>query len=308
MNEADHVPVLLQEVLVALAPRAGDVSVDCTAGLGGHAAAVASRMGTGRVVLLDADPAMLARAEARVREVAPGCDVIARRANFAEVERVVGELGLRANTVLADLGFCSAQMADGARGFSFMREGPLDLRLDPGLATTAADLVNTLPERELASIFRDLGEEPRASVVARKIAEVRRESPILTTDRLAELIRTVVPRTSAGIDPATRAFQALRIAVNDELGVLDALLASLNRGAKAKEGWLAPGARVGIISFHSLEDRPVKAALGEMVRAGRAEVIGAKLVEADEDERRRNPRARSAKLRAVRLGESSLQT
>ncbi len=295
-------PVLLGEVVAALAPCADSTYVDCTAGLGGHAAEIASRMGAGQVVLIDADPTMLARAEARVREAAPGCTVVARRGNFAEAERLVDALGLKADMVLADLGFCSAQMDEGERGFSFMRDGPLDMRLDPGLSTSAADLVNTLPERELASIFRDFGEEPRASQVARKIVGARSESPILTTVRLAELIRAIVPRSPAGIDPATRVFQALRIAVNDELGVLDALLSSVARGASGG-GWLAPGARVGIISFHSLEDRPVKTALGELVRRGLAEAAGARLVEAGEDERRRNPRARSAKLRAVRLGD-----
>lgn len=299
-------PVLLGEVVAALAPCADSTYVDCTAGLGGHAAEIASRMGAGQVVLIDADPTMLARAEARVREAAPGCTVVARRGNFAEAERLVDALGLKADMVLADLGFCSAQMDEGERGFSFMRDGPLDMRLDPGLSTSAADLVNTLPERELASIFRDFGEEPRASQVARKIVGARSESPILTTVRLAELIRAIVPRSPAGIDPATRVFQALRIAVNDELGALE-------RALPAAVEMLRPGGRLAAISFHSLEDRIVKSFLRrkasmDPVWAGLPQVpahalpamrlVGRK-IRPSAAEVAANPRARSAVLRVA---------
>lgn len=309
----DHIPVLLDHVLDALAPQPGQTYADATAGLGGHALEVARRLGpTGHVVLNDVDPANLAQAEANLREaLGPDCPRLTTLlGNFADLPRRMIELGLGADAILADLGFSSNQMANAARGLSFQTDAPLDMRLDPTLPTTAADLVATLPVDELTRILADYGEERHAHRIARRLVEARTAGPIRTTFQLAELVRAAQPRhpgSGDGIDPATRTFQALRIAVNDELGVLESLLASIERAARALSGappgrtWLAPGARVALISFHSLEDRLVKRAFADLVRAQLAQDIGPRLRRADEDELRVNRRARSARLRAVHL-------
>ena len=305
MPDPRHIPVLLAEVLEALGPRPRECYADCTAGLGGHAAAIAPALRPGgRVILSDLDPGNLARAAAAVAGAAPGLEVRSFHGNFVSLPRRLAAEGLAADIVLADLGFASCQMDDPARGFAFSREGLLDMRLDPTGPTTAADLVGTLPETELVRILRDYGEEKAARAVARKIVAVRREASIATTAQLAEIVRSVV-RRDGGIDPATRTFQALRIAVNDELGALEGLLAAVARGAKAQgTGWLAAGARVAIVSFHSLEDRMVKRAFGDLVSAGLAEAVGRQPVTPGEEEVGVNPRARSAKLRAIRLQKS----
>jgi 16S rRNA (cytosine1402-N4)-methyltransferase len=200
---------------------------------------------------------------------------------------------------------------DPARGFSFMRDGPLDMRLDPGSPITAGELVNTMPERELAELIRDLGEEPpdMARRIAAKVVSERKAAPIETTGRLASVVRSAIPTARAfasSIHPATRTFQALRIAVNDELGNLERLLGAVGRAAVAvsqgRAAWLAPGARVGIISFHSLEDRPVKLRFAELVERGLATALTRKPVTATEEEIAANPRARSAKFRAIVVG------
>lgn len=330
-----HIPVLLDEVLEVLRPRPGEVYVDCTAGLGGHAAAIAARVSPGgTVVLNDADPGNLRRAEAHVKSVAGGAvRVEAFHGNFAEVPRRLREVGLIADMVLADLGFASTQVEDAERGLSFMREGPLDMRFDPSSPVTAAELVATLPENELARILHEYGEEREARRIARKLVEARRAGPISTTGALAALVRSAVgkrqgdrgrghPRGkgAGGIDPATRTFQALRIAVNDEMGSLTSLLEAVRREARRVaetadparragsplvqgngSAWLHPGARIAIISFHSLEDRPVKRAFADMVSAGHAEHLSRKPIMASEAEVSRNARSRSAKLRAVRI-------
>jgi 16S rRNA (cytosine1402-N4)-methyltransferase len=192
--------------------------------------------------------------------------------------------------VLADLGFASDQMDRADRGFSFRGDGPLDMRLDTTAGETAADLVNRLSEAALADIFWEYGEERHSRRVARRVAERRAEKPFETTAELAEVVRRSVPR-SGGIDPATRVFQALRIAVNDELGALDRLLAALPRVVK-------PGGRAGVISFHSLEDRRVKTAFRNPAVW---QPVTKKPVEATDEEVARNPRARSAKLRVAVL-------
>ncbi len=312
--------MLLNETIAALAPQAGETLLDCTAGLGGHAAALARGLGSGgAVVLFDLDPGNLALARARVAAEAPGVRIETVHASFAEAPRRLPALGLRADTVLADLGFASPQVDDPARGFSFSRDGPLDMRLNPMAGPTAADLVNSLPLEELTRIIGEYGEERRARAVAERIIAARAVQPLRSTGDLAELVRSVVRRSAPshggrGIDPATRTFQAMRIAVNDELGNLEALLASVSKsarvvgspprspaGAAPPPGWLAEGARIAIISFHSLEDRPVKRAFGELVSAGRAREITRGAVQASEAEIGRNPRAGSAKLRAIRL-------
>lgn len=289
------------EVLALLKPERGHVFVDATAGLGGHAALVASRLGPGGVVVLnDLDAGNLAKAAERVRLAGPArVEVI--HGNFAGLPGALGRLGLTADMVLADLGFASSQVDDPARGLSFRVDGPLDMRLDPSGAETAATLVNSLPQSELARIIREYGEERHAAAVARKLVAARAAEPITTTRRLAELVRSVVPRSADSIDPATRTFQALRIAVNDELGSLDAFLLGLTRPVlPGGPRWLSPGARVAIISFHSLEDRRVKEAFAALAGAGACGKPGP-LVRPSEGEIAANPRARSAKLRGVEL-------
>lgn len=310
-----HVPVLLREVVRLLDPRPGETVVDCTAGLGGHAAVLAQRLGArGRMVLNDLDPTNLSRAEAFVRMLPDSPEVVAIRGNFAELPRRLAERGIGADAVLVDLGFASSQMDNPARGFSFQREGPLDMRLDPEGATTAARLVNTLPEQELGEIIRDLGEERHWRRIAAKLVAERARAPIETTARLAAIVTDAVggPGRSAGrIHPATKTFQALRIAVNDELGALRSLLESVSRvasglgiGAGAGALWLnrgGRGARIGVIAFHSLEDRLVKHAFADLVKRGLAEALTKRPIEASEQEQRENPRSRSAKLRVIRL-------
>jgi 16S rRNA (cytosine1402-N4)-methyltransferase len=322
-HQLSHVPVLLREAIELLDPRAGEVVIDCTAGLGGHASAMAERLGpTGTVVLMDLDPVNLQVAADRVRALPEGPRVVAWHASFAEVaaRMVKGIAGAAregqitslspASVVLADLGFASGQVDDPRRGFSFMRDGPLDMRLNPATPITAAELVNTLPESDLARLIREYGEEPPE--VSRKIARIvvqeRKSGPIETTVRLAEIVRAAVGAARAhasSIHPATRTFQALRIAVNDEIGSLERLLESIDRAATAvaagKNTWLAPGARIGIIGFHSLEDRPVKRRFAGLVERGLAEPVTHKPVVASDAETQANPRARSAKLRVVRL-------
>ena len=301
-----HIPVLIERVLDLLAPRSGETYVDCTAGLGGHAAAIAREVGPeGVVVLNDLDPANLEAAAAHVREVAgvgaPRVEAV--HGSFAGLLRELERRELRADMLLTDLGFSSVHVDDASRGFSFQADAPLDMRYDPTGPVTAADLVAGLSEGELAELIRDFGEDRQARAIARKLVDARRAEPITTTGQLARVVRSVSGRARGeGIDPATRTFQALRIAVNDEIGSLQALLASIERAAVRRgAGPLAAGARIAIISFHSLEDRPVKQAFQRLADAGLAERLTTAPARASERELADNPRARSAKLRAIRL-------
>ena len=289
--EPKHLPVLADDVLRLLDPTPGETWVDATVGAGGHARMIAGRVAPGgRLVGLDQDATMLDLARPRL----DGLPVTLVRANFDQLPEVLANLGIETvDGVLADLGFASDQVGDPARGFSFKEDGPLDMRLDPSAGQTAADLVNRMSEKALADTFWEYGEERHSRRVARRIVERRAEKPFATTGELAEVVRRGVPR-SGGIDPATRVFQALRIAVNDELGSLDRLLAALPRVLKA-------GGRAGVISFHSLEDRRVKQAFR---RKDIWTVLTKKPVKAGDDEVRANPRARSAKLRAAKRSES----
>jgi 16S rRNA (cytosine1402-N4)-methyltransferase len=288
-REPSHLPVLPGETLRLLDPKPGETWVDCTVGAGGHARLIAEKLGNaGRLIGLDQDPTMLALAQTRMS----GLPIALLHANFDQLPEVLANLGINSvDGILADLGFCSDQLQQTARGLSFREDGPLDMRLDPTAGETAADLVNRMSEAGLADVFWEYGEERYSRRIARKIVERRTDRPFTTTTDLASLVRSCVPR-SGKIDPATRVFQALRIAVNDELGSLDRLLAAV-------PGIVRPGGRVGIISFHSLEDRRVKHAF----RNSEAwEQRTKKPVEAGDEETARNPRARSAKLRvAVRL-------
>jgi 16S rRNA (cytosine1402-N4)-methyltransferase len=283
-----HVPVMPAEVLEWLAPQPGQVVVDATVGVGGHAQLVADRLTpTGRLIGLDQDAAMLALARRRLTRGS----VTLVQSNFDQLRLVLDQLGLnRVDGLLADLGMCSDQLDDPARGFSFQQPGPLDMRLNPAEGEPASGLLKRLNERDLADLFWKHGEERFSRRIARKIVETRRRTPLETTDQLAELVRRCVPRPKGRqIDPATRVFQALRIAVNDELGALDRFLAVLPNCLKS-------GGRAVMISFHSLEDRRVKQAFRDRKVW---QVLTKKPIQASPDELARNPRARSAKLRSA---------
>ncbi|MEX2672583.1 MAG: 16S rRNA (cytosine(1402)-N(4))-methyltransferase RsmH [Phycisphaeraceae bacterium] len=294
-----HAPVMVAEVLELLEPRPGQAVLDCTVGRGGHAAAIMPRLVPGgRYIGLDADAA-------NVRELQEMADetpvpMTLAHANFVDARRVLDESGVDlVDGLLADLGFASTQMDRADRGLSFNAEGPLDMRLDQTAKTTAADLVNEASEQELADIIFRYGEERASRKIARKIVEKRQEHPIKTTRELADICSAAYGPAARRqrIDPATRTFQALRIAVNDELGALEQLLASLEKLVK-------PGGRVAIISFHSLEDRMVKQAFKALVAAGKAKGLTRKPLVAKDAERAANRRSRSAKLRAIELVDS----
>jgi 16S rRNA (cytosine1402-N4)-methyltransferase len=282
-----HRPVLLNEVVAWLMPREGAVLVDGTVGAGGHAAVLAAGLGTtGRLIGLDRDPEMLALAG----RTTDGLPVTLVRAPYSDLGAVLDDLRIDAvDGILLDLGLSSDQLAWAHRGFSFGADGPLDMRYDPEGDTTAAGVINTWSEEELARLFFDYGEERHSRRVARRIVEARRIEPIATTGRLAEIVRKSIPGKWGPIDPATRVFQALRIAVNAELEHLDSALDDL-------ADWLKPGGRAAVLSFHSLEDRRVKVAFRDDPRLA---VLTRKPVVATAEEVAVNPRARSAKLRVA---------
>ena len=306
-----HVPVMVREVVGALAVERAAVYADATAGLGGHALAVAAGMpANGVVVLNDADGATLARARASVEAGAGGRRVETIQGNFAEMPRRLAERGLAADAVLADLGFSSVQVEEAGRGFSFMRDGPLDMRFDPTKGASAADLIATMSQEELADLLWEYGEERGSRRIAERIVARRAVRPISTTSELVSVVIEAIGERGGGprIHAATRTFQGLRIAVNDELGCLRSFLESIARaavqhrgGSDRGSGWLRPGARVAIITFHSLEDRVVKEAFRDLVDRDLAMVVSRKPIEASGEEVAHNPRARSAKLRAVEL-------
>jgi 16S rRNA (cytosine1402-N4)-methyltransferase len=277
-----------REVLELLAPAPGQIVVDATVGGGGHARMIAERLGPkGRLFGLDQDPAMLELA----RQSLDRLPVILVHANFDQLRQVLDAQKISAvDAVLADLGFSSDQLADAERGLSFLQPGPLDMRLDPTRGEPASALLHRLNERDLADLIYEFGEERFSRRIARRIVEARRTKRIETTEQLVELVRRCVPRgRGQRIDPATRTFQALRIAVNDELSALDRLLAVLPRCVKQ-------GGRAAIISFHSLEDRRVKQAFRDKQTW---ESLTRKPMQPSDEESRDNPRARSAKLRAA---------
>jgi len=293
-----QVPVLLGEVLAGLAPRAGGRFVDGTLGGGGHAAAVLEASAPdGRLLGIDADPAALAAARARL--AAFGERVRLAHGNFRDLGRLAHEYGFDSvDGVLLDIGVSSHQLDTPERGFSFTADARLDMRLDPTSGETAADLVNDTPEGELADLIYRYGEERGSRRVARFIAEARRKRPIETTGELAELVARALGGRHGKIHPATRTFQALRIATNRELESLETTL------PQAVE-LLAEGGRLAIISFHSLEDRIVKlffraeSGYGGSQQPARLQIITKKPIEASEQEARANPRSRSAKLRVA---------
>jgi 16S rRNA (cytosine1402-N4)-methyltransferase len=300
----EHRPVLLAEVLAALDLRPGQIVVDCTLGFAGHSVELLQRVGpTGKLIATDLDPNNLPRAEPKL--AALGFPFMLHPGNFAGLPRILSEAGISGvDGLLADLGMSSMQVDDAARGFSFMRDGPLDMRMDPTRGKTAADLLNTLPPEELAAALRELGDEPQADAIAAAIVARRETQPLRRTAELRELIERAAPvRIVRGPDapperkqrllPATRVFQALRILVNRELANLTQLLRVL-------PDVLNPGGTAAIISFHSGEDRLIKAAFRDGVRAGVYEAASDEPIRPTDEEKRANPRARSAKLRWAR--------
>ena len=287
-----HRPVLVAEVLAHLAPKdtAGALVVDGTVGYGGHAEAMLSAWPQARLLGLDRDLAALRATKLRLARFGPRARLF--HASYADLDEVLGEAAEgRPLAVLLDLGVSSPQLDVAARGFSFRSpEATADMRFDPEAGgPTAADLVNRLPEADLARLLLEHGGERRARVVARALVAAR---PVRTVGDLAHAVRRVVRRDASGIDPATRTFQALRMAVNDEPG-------HLARGLRAALHATLPGGRVAVISFHSGEERAVKAAFAEAVRDGRARVVTAKGVRPTEMETRENPRASPARLRVA---------
>ncbi|HEX3536601.1 MAG TPA: 16S rRNA (cytosine(1402)-N(4))-methyltransferase RsmH [Stellaceae bacterium] len=301
---AEHIPVLLDEVIGALMPRDGAIYVDGTFGAGGYSAALltASRC---RVLGIDRDPEALRRGAALAARHGGRLTLIEGR--FGDMDRLVADATPEPIAGIAlDLGVSSIQLDTAERGFSFRLDGPLDMRMGAD-GTTAADLVAELPEAKLAALIRDLGEERYARRIARAIAAQRQRQPIRRTGELAEIVRGAVPTREPGLDPATRTFQALRIAVNDELGEID-------RGLAAAERLLMPGGRIAVVSFHSLEDTRVKNFLrrrssgapqtsrhlpATAARPPSFTLVWRRAVRPSIDEIARNPRARSARLRAA---------
>ena len=305
MTGVAHIPVLLTEVIVALAPTSGAVLVDGTFGAGGYSRALLDSAAC-RVFAIDRDPLAIERGGTLAKHY--GGRLILVPGRFGDMASLLAEHGVAAvNGVTFDLGVSSMQIDNASRGFSFQKDGPLDMRMETQ-GPSAADMVNSLPEAELADILWRYGEERHSRRVARAIVSDRKARAFTTTTQLAELVRRVVPRSKDAIDPATRTFQGLRIAVNDELDEVD-------RGLAAAEQLLAPGGRLAVVSFHSLEDRRVKEFLRE--RSGAAaqpsrhqpvqpanripsfRLLAKKPITPGPDEARANPRARSARLRVA---------
>jgi 16S rRNA (cytosine1402-N4)-methyltransferase len=304
-----HISVMPAEVLEALRPRSGGRYIDGTAGGGGHTALLLEHSAPdGQVLAIDADPQALARVAERLPEALATGRLRLAQGNFVQMKRLAEQAGFQqVDGILLDLGLSSDQLADRERGFSFAGDGPLDMRFDPTTPTTAADLVNTLPESELADLLWRYGEERRSRQIARRIVQARAQEPITRAAALARLAAAGVPGHPGGIHPATRTFQALRIAVNDELkNLTETLPQALDL--------LAPGGRLAVISFHSLEDRIVKHSFQAEARGcicppdvpvcvcshqARGRLITRHPLEASQAEQAQNPRSRSAKLRVI---------
>lgn len=298
-----HLPVLMQEVLEALQPQKGKLIFDGTLGGGGHSEALLQH--GARVVAMDQDEEAIKHASARLKPY--GERFCALRGNFRHFPQIIEETGISGfDGMLIDIGVSSHQLDDAARGFSFMRDAPLDMRMDTDAEQTAADIVNTASEEELTRIFFDYGEEQNARRIARAIVKARSSRLITTTMQLAEIVSTASPKRGKR-HPATLVFQALRIAVNDELAALRDFLAAAPK-------WLKPGGRLAVITFHSLEDRIVKQTLAHLAapQLDRPEwpaprpnpdhfltLVTKKPIEASADETALNPRARSARLRVA---------
>jgi 16S rRNA (cytosine1402-N4)-methyltransferase len=297
MKSPQHVPVLLEEALEYLNVRSGGVIVDATLGLAGHASEIAKRLGAkGRLICFDRDPEAMEAAKVRLEEVKAELElagsempeVVFEPRAFSEASSVIEQGSL--DGLLADFGVSSLQLDEAHRGFSFRTDGPLDMRMDTRDGETAEQVVNQEDENELADLIYEFGEERRSRRIARAIVRAR---PISTTAELAQVISAAAPSMKGDkIHPATRTFQALRIRVNNELGEIQSLL-------KSAGSLLKPGGRLVLISFHSLEDRLVKDAFREAGQAKIMKVLTKKPIVAVEQEQLRNPRSRSAKMRAA---------
>ena len=303
--EPEHLPVMLEETLRCLAPRPGETMLDGTLGLGGHAAEILSRLSPGgELIGLDRDPEALTLAAKRLDGVGGNYRLL--HGTFDRVGELLKELELSSDGafdgLLLDLGVSSMQLDRAERGFSFRNDGPLDMRMDPGEEESAASWLAQAPVEELARVIRRYGEEPQAGKIARAIDRARRERPITTTAELSSLIEELVPRRGKKIHPATKTFQAIRIAVNRELDCLRDALEKLDR-------YMKPGGRVVVLSYHSLEDRLVKTVFRDRVREGLFISHPDGLQRPTQTEVQSNPRSRSARLRAVvRAGEAGSST
>jgi len=322
MSQTQHVPVMLEEVLTLLQPGPGRQFIDGTVGGGGHTEAILARSAPdGRVLGIDADPNALARVRERLAPSVENGRLVLVQESFAELARIADAAGfVSVQGILLDLGFSSDQMNDAQRGFAFSVDGPLDMRFDQSQPETAADLVNSASEQELADIFWRYGEETRSRQIARRIVRERARQPIARTAQLAALAASGMRYKAGAIHPATRVFQALRIAVNHELDCLEAVLPQmldvLSEGGDKKNEESGGGGRMVIIAFHSLEDRMVKEFMRRESRdcicpphtpvcvcghKARLRLLTRKPVIPTEQEIRVNPRARSAKLRAAEI-------
>lgn len=294
MAEFSHIPVLKHEAIEALAIREGGVYVDVTVGLGGYTASIADQLSTGKVIGFDADSRALAIAEETLAEY--GDKIILKHSNFRYIDRVLGELNVsEVDGIVADLGLSSMELDDGSRGFSFREDAPLDMRFDiESQDFTAWDLVNTYSQDELTQLFKTLGDEPFSGRIARVIVEARRIKKIETTQELADIVVSIVPKKFAkkSIHPATRVFQAIRMEVNDEIGALKSLLSS-------SFSLLSSSGRLVIVSFHSGEDRIVKQMFRDWQQLGLGTILTKKPIVPTDSEINLNPRSRSAKLRAI---------
>ena len=300
-----HRPIMVREVLQALAPQPGQIAIDCTLGYGGHAQELlAAVQPDGRLLALDSDPIEVPKTEARLRALGfPTESLVVKRMNYAGIARLIEtEAPGGADVLLADLGLSSMQIDDPARGFTFKVDGPLDMRMNPEHGQSASVLLSKLSEHELARLLKDNADEPLASTMARAILLAHARTPLTTTRALAAVVRRVMTaqsrRSSEMPDDAVRrVFQALRIAVNDELGSLDTFLEQLPHCLK-------PGGRVAILSFHSGEDRRVKKAFKNGLTDGLYASIADDVIRPSAEEQRANPRSSAAKLRwAIRADE-----
>lgn len=308
MEDFTHVSVLLQEVVDALNIRPDGVYVDGTLGRAGHSREIAGRLTTGRLIAIDRDQAALDAAPGRLGALMDKVSLL--HGNFADLSALLDSTGVdKADGMLFDLGVSSPQLDDETRGFSYLKDAPLDMRMDTSAPLTARDIVNGWSQEELKRILRDYGEERYAAQIAAKIVRRREERPVETTLELAELIRSAMPAAALREKqhPAKRSFQAIRIAVNDELSAIPAMLDQAVERLNA-------GGRLAVITFHSLEDRPVKAAMQNWAKGctcppdfpvcvcgnkPKARLVTRKPILPGEEELKRNPRARSAKLRVA---------
>ncbi len=303
-----HRPICVREILEILAPQPGEVAVDATLGYGGHAAELLARLlPGGRLIALDVDPLELPRTEARLRATGvPPDALMVCQTNFAGLARLLGSLEISgADLVLADLGCSSMQFDNPERGFSFKRDGPLDLRMNPAKGRPAAALLASLDQPRLVALLAENADEPHAVLIAQSILQAQARAPITTTRALTNAVQAALAtlpksvRQSAGDTPLRRVFQALRIAVNDEFGALETFLRFL-------PACLNPGGRVAVLTFHSGEDRRVKKFFQDGERSGVYSAVARDVIRPDAGEIHANPRAASAKLRwAVRSGNSN---